>query len=217
MAELAAKGFEVAEGARVHVPSATGCTFRATLFDVAEIVTVTLDTNVLDDADVRRRVEDAAARRGLVADVCTVTVNRRERGGPRTGTEVAEPFVWDESPWGDGAWSSEETVAEMFVLDETPLGDGVLAGAADVSRFEAILRIISSGSFPRPGERAGLTAPQWRQLRDAMSLEAHAREGRDVFVTADRKGFVSHGRRETLERLCRTRIVTPDELGTGWP
>ncbi len=45
-----------------------------------------------------------------------------------------------------------------------------------------------------------------------MIFEAHIRDGRDVLVTADRRGFISDGRRERLQALGRTHIVTPQEL-----
>ena len=45
-----------------------------------------------------------------------------------------------------------------------------------------------------------------------MILQAHVREGRAVFVTTDAKGYINHGRREELEALCSTRIVTPPEI-----
>lgn len=45
-----------------------------------------------------------------------------------------------------------------------------------------------------------------------MIFEAHVRAKQHVLVTADAKGFIKDGRRERLEALGRTRIVTPDEL-----
>jgi len=51
-----------------------------------------------------------------------------------------------------------------------------------------------------------------RQVRDAMALSDHVREGRDVFITTDAKAFINHGRREKLEALCSTRIMTPEEF-----
>ena len=46
------------------------------------------------------------------------------------------------------------------------------------------------------------------QLSDARILEAHVRDGRDVFVTDDEKDFIHDGRRERLEAELRTRILT---------
>lgn len=179
-------------------------------------VTITVDTNMLDEAPIAR-LRAAAAASGLVVDIRTVTVNKRERGDFGALSSFRESAVWDESRWGEGAWGDDQTVRELLVLDESALGDGVLATSANLRRFETVLRIVSNGSFPPPGSRSELTRPQRRQLRDAMTLEAHAREGRDLFVTADARGFVKHGRREVLERLCSTRIITPDEIGACWP
>lgn len=95
------------------------------------------------------------------------------------------------------------------------LDHAVLVSDTDTSRLEAILGIVSNGSFPPPGGRENLSNGQRRQLRDAMILEAHARESRDIFVTEDRKGFIANGKRGRLENLCRTRICTLDELEAG--
>jgi hypothetical protein len=45
-----------------------------------------------------------------------------------------------------------------------------------------------------------------------MIFEAHVRNRRDFFVTDDRRAFVNHGRRESLEAEFSTRILTPDEF-----
>ena len=84
--------------------------------------------------------------------------------------------------------------------------------------FDAILAIVGSGSFP-PGQRENLTVGQRRQLRDAMILEAHAREGRDVLVTDDVRGFVGKDgeKRRKLEALCQTRVMTVYEFCTEAP
>jgi hypothetical protein len=99
---------------------------------------------------------------------------------------------------------------ESLALDESPLNRAALG--ENMTIFEIALRVISAGSFPPPGSRGTLTKGQRRQLRDAMIFEAHARAHRHVLVTADVKGFVNEGRREKLEALARTRIVTPEQL-----
>jgi hypothetical protein len=180
---------------------------------MAPIVRVTVDTNVLDAAAIER-IERAAARSGVSVEIQTVTVNKRERGKSPLPT-VAETAVWDESHWGHALWGAAPT-PELFSLDETPLGSGVLSAQEQPSLLEEILRVVSNGSFPRPGQRESLSAPQKRQLRDAMTLEAHTRHARDVFITNDRRGFINHGRRETLERLCETKIATLDEVDALW-
>jgi hypothetical protein len=45
-----------------------------------------------------------------------------------------------------------------------------------------------------------------------MILCAHVRQGRDIFVTNDRKGFIDHGRRESLQAAFETRIMTEAEF-----
>jgi hypothetical protein len=45
-----------------------------------------------------------------------------------------------------------------------------------------------------------------------MTFEAHCRQRRHLFVSDDKRAFISHGRREGLELLGRTRILTSDEF-----
>jgi hypothetical protein len=102
--------------------------------------------------------------------------------------EVPETFVWDESRWGRAVWGS----------------------AQGASRLQAVLDVISGGTFPR--DRSNLTSGNRRQLRDAMILEAHLRARRDIFVTEDRRAFVHRGRREQLQSSFGTRIMTKSEF-----
>lgn len=101
---------------------------------------------------------------------------------------VPELAVWDESPWDVARWADE------------PSND----------RLEKILAIVSNGGFPK--NRSQLTEGQLHQLRDAMVLEAHVAAERAVFVTGDAKAFIRNGRREQLQSLLNTRIVSPSEF-----
>lgn len=169
---------------------------------------VTLDTNVLDAAEV------ASLQLGLEipCQFAAVTVSMRERGEANNLSiaSVPETLVWGESRWGEAVWGGP--IPELLVLDESPLGSGVVAGDQEVDVLEAALRIISNGSFSPPGRREDLSPGARRQLRDAMVFEAHVRQRRHVLVTGDTRGFVNGGRREALERLGRTRILTPAEF-----
>jgi hypothetical protein len=124
---------------------------------------------------------------------------------------VQETGVWNESLWGEAVWGPSPPVYETLTLDESRLGMAVLGGDESPSRFEAILAIIGDGSFPRRGEREELTDGQRRQLRDAMILEAHTRNGRDVLVSNDVKAF-GREKRSKLEAVCHTKIRTVDEF-----
>lgn len=129
------------------------------------------------------------------------------------GRAIVEIGVWGESRWGSFVWSSE-SVPETLTLGESRLGAAALGSAKSPARFEAILAIIGSGSFPKSGQRDSITHGQRKQLRDAMILEAHARERRDVLVTNDRRAFIGpdYGKRAMLEDLCATKIRTVDEF-----
>ncbi len=108
-----------------------------------------------------------------------------------------------------------DLLTELGVWDETHCDTPcVFASEQDARLYEAILLVVSSGGFPKSGERANLSKGLRNHLRDALILEAHVRHGRHVFVTADRRAFIHYGHREVLQDLCRTVIVEPSELGT---
>jgi hypothetical protein len=156
---------------------------------------VTVDTNVFSEAKMARM---SRAADGLDIDLVPTTVSLRER--PLEASDprwiVRETAVWNEARWGEAVWGGP--------ISET-------LGESD-SRFEAILLIISNGSFPKPGQRDDLSKGERRQLRDALILEAHARENRDVLVSDDARAFIHDGRRERLEQLCKTRVMTVEEF-----
>lgn len=177
-----------------------------------ERLRVTLDTNVLAP-DELSGIEEST--RGLPIELAYVTVSVRELEGsgislPLGQDVVFETGVWGESRYGECVWGGP--IGETFVLDESRLNEGILAADDDV--LESILWIISSGSFPAPRARGNLTAGERRQLRDAMILEAHWRERRDILLTDDAKAFMGKdgSRRKELERLCSTRIMNASEF-----
>lgn len=154
---------------------------------------VTLDTGVLDD--VYDQIARAASALPIDVEFVTVTVADRERGAHESRPEVG-------------------TIYETLVLDVSPFGSAVLASDASAALFEQIRAIVSSGSYQTVVD--GEISDGHRSItRDVMILEAHVREGRDVFVTTDRKAFINHERRQKLEALCSTRIMTPEEF-VGW-
>jgi len=154
------------------------------------VKTVTIDTNLLPADD----LIEIARQKGI--NVAVVSVTKREMGynDPRHNVaglgEMMETAVWGESMWGNSVWGGE----------------------ADGHCFESVLQIISNGSFPKLGDRDHLTDGQRRQMRDAMILCAHARDGREMFVTEDRKAFIDNGRRSALEALLKTSILTRVEF-----
>jgi hypothetical protein len=170
---------------------------------------VTVDTNQFDTT----RIERIRTAIRVPFELACISVTTRERSEMALIGDllsIPESIVWGESRWGEGVWGSP--IPELLLLDESHLGHAVHGEDGHVSVFETALRVISAGSFPPPGSRESLTAGQRRQLRDAMIFEAHTRARRHVLVTADAKGFINDGRRETLEALGRTRILTPHEL-----
>jgi len=173
------------------------------------VLRVTVDTNILSRQ--MERLHEAVE--GLDVEIAQTTVTLREIGvtKPLDEEAVQETMVWNESPWGESVWGPSPPLYETLTLGESRLGMAVLGGDELLGRFEAVLGIIGSGSFPKRGERDDLTDTQRRQLRDAMILEAHARDGRDVLVSNDVTAFGGAGRSK-LEALCHTKIRTLDEF-----
>lgn len=164
-------------------------------------LTLTLDSNVVEDSNLLEAAREAGA------EVAVVTVTERELGSSSYGVHIlplariAEPGVWGEGTWGSGTWGGGDAVC---FLDSD--GSSVTAHP-----LEAILSVISNGSFPPQGQRDSLSRKQRNQLRDAMILCAHLQHRRSLFVTGDLKAFVSHGRREMFEQRFSCRIMTAAE------
>lgn len=157
-----------------------------------EALRVTLDTGVLDL--IYQDVEAAAQALPIDVDFAIISVTDRERGQHESRPKDVP------------------TIMETFVLGESLLGGAVLGSEAGARLYEQIRAIISSGSFNPPERDEYAHDGERRQVRDAMALSDHVRERRDVFITTDARAFINHGRREELEALCSTRIMTPDEF-----
>ena len=171
-----------------------------------------MDTNVVNEEELSR-LKAACADRDVEIAYTTVT-NREQEGSsvPSDRANVMETFVWDESAWDRAVWGGPP-IPETAVVGEWRLGEAVLGDEEAQSQLEAILAIINGDrEFPPPGDRDVMTREQRRRFRDAMILEAHTREGRDIFVTNDIRDFIRGGRQERLERLYSTRIMTVEQF-----
>jgi len=157
-----------------------------------KINSVTLDTNVFPAEGLINR----AKRAGMIVGV--ISVSRREVEGSSLEDEVGalectlETAVWGESRWGHALWG----------------------GSGDNERLENMLALVSNGSFPPRGQRENLSNGQRRQLRDAMILFAHIREGRDLLVTNDKAAFIVDSRRAAIETAYKIKIMTANEFET---
>lgn len=176
-------------------------------------ITITLDTSVVNrnqqgEIDIQE-ITDAA--KGLNINIAKTSVANREQGvDPGDQEDVLETAVWNESVWGQARWGGP--LPETFVLNESLLDQAVLADSGDM--LEAILKVSTNGSFPASGKRNNLTETQKHQLRDAMTLEAHVREGRDIFVSDDTKAIGKPGSelRSKLQAMCQTKLMTKVEF-----
>ena len=101
---------------------------------------------------------------------------------------------------------------ESGVWDDSACDKAGFGCEGESEELEAILKIISNGSFPKPGARDNLTAPERTQLRDAMIFCAHVRAHRDIFVTNDTTAFIKHGRKSRFEIRYATRLMTRAEF-----
>ena len=108
--------------------------------------------------------------------------------------------------------NSEGSIPEAGIYGESQFDSAIFASDADSACVEQVLKIISSGAFPLPGARDELPEGQRHQLRDALIFCGCVRDGFELFVTTDKKGFINSGRRERLESDYKTRIMTPEEF-----
>ena len=150
---------------------------------------ITLDATVLDTD----KKEITTTARSLGHDVGVITATARER----KRKDITDNL---------------ENISEILVLDESPLCVGALASDDDANIFEDVLCVVSHGAFSKKGSRDNLSKGEKHQLRDALAFASHVREGRDVFVTDDRKGFIRHGRRDILQSKYKTTIMTTREF-----
>ena len=118
--------------------------------------------------------------------------------------------VCGQSDWGRFKWGGR--VPESAVLGEWRAGEAAAGSKESRPILEQILEIVGSRGFPPVGARDELSIGNRRHLRDAMILEAHTRDGRDVLVTENTKDFIKGDRREVLQQLCRTQIMTVTEF-----
>jgi hypothetical protein len=156
------------------------------------MVTVTFDTNLVDDEQLLSAAHDA-------------------------GFTVAHTSVTDREISGSGIRAVGGRRAQLFetgIVGESVVGAFVPGGDDQAVNLEQVLKIISSGSFPIRAKRQHLSDGERRQLRDAMILCTHIRERRDIFVTNDQRGFISHGHREALQQQFGIQILTRDEFLT---
>ena len=152
-------------------------------------ITATLDSNV----DCATEIIRLAATKGV--DVAVGSVTGRERTTPTFDPGLAEASL----------------LPETAVFDEGLFDQALWGDSSSTECFEAVLKIISSGSFPKASKRSQLTHGQHTQLRDAIAFCAHVRAKRDIFVTND-GDFLNGGRREVLESQFLTRLLTKEEF-----
>lgn len=148
---------------------------------------VTIDTNVLPFNNLDKLINDKHI------EVAYVSVTEREARDSLIENQLKD---------------IGNKIFEVGVFGESEYGNAVYGGKNN--KLKMILEIISSSSFPK--NRNELSQNQRKQLRDAMILEAHSRRKRDVFVTNDKKVFIKHGRKEELEKLLKTLILTKEQF-----
>jgi hypothetical protein len=151
-------------------------------------IRVTFDTNVLPITDIPAEL----SRFDL--ELAVVTVTDRELKNTRRADGLREIAVM---------------IPETLILSEAPLGQTVLGSKESAERLPAILQILSNGAWPFPEP---LSRRQRNLLRDALILEAHIREARDVLVSNDERAFIRYGRRAQLQSTFGTRILSRSEF-----
>ena len=104
-------------------------------------------------------------------------------------------------------------IHEYALLDEARFGQSRFHGKESSMVLQDILYIISNGSFPE--DRRNLSDGHRRMLRDAIILQTHITDRRDIFITDDKRGFIKGGLRQRLENKFNTRILTREEFIKG--
>jgi hypothetical protein len=100
---------------------------------------VTVDTNVFPIEEIERLSADRDV------ELFRVTVADREL----EGTSITMP-------------STVSQTAESFVIGESRIGEGAIASEVGPLIFEQVLEVISSGSFPKQGNRRAAKATEGR-------------------------------------------------------
>ena len=149
---------------------------------------ITLDTNILPADD----LVDACRVRGW--DIAVTSVSRREIEGTSYIVQLM----------------SLGEIMEVAVHGEIRYGEGLYGSDRSGEQLELILKIVSDSSFPK--DRRILSAGHRRQFRDALIFEAHTRNRRDIFVSNDHRAFITRGRRNALQQMFGTQIMTKTEF-----
>lgn len=160
---------------------------------------VTIDTNILGKK-LAHQLEMAIFSKPI--DLAYTSVTGREVKDTDIevkGNEILETGVWDESLWDHTVWAGDSPADSSSLY---------------ITKLDQLLLILSNGGFPKSGNRENLTKGQKNMLRDAMILEVHWREKRDVLVSNDLKAYIGkdESRRVSLEKLCTTKILTFEEF-----
>lgn len=176
-----------------------------------KVLKITVDTNIIIDHQ-HGKFDLVALSKRHSLDIVVVTVTERELKS-KVVDIIALRRLDEAAKFGEPR--SVDTISETFVLGESALGKGSLGGQTSVDSLETILKILTDGSFPKRGRRQSLNRGERNQLRDAMILEAHIREKRDLFVSNDRRAFignVNNEKRRQLEQLFSIQIMRMDEF-----
>ena len=102
------------------------------------------------------------------------------------------------------------SVPEYALFGEARFGRARFHGKESSKILQDILSIISNGSFPQ--DRRNLSQGQRRMLRDAIILQTHVTDKRDIFITNDKRAFIKNGLRQKLENNFNIAILTREEF-----
>ncbi len=104
-------------------------------------------------------------------------------------------------------------IPEMAIPGQmTYLAKGIPPTGNQIYQFEQVVKIISNGSISNPRFIDNFSPGQKRIILDAKTFCSHVIAGRDCFVTKDKKAFIDRGRRDKLEQLASTKILSSEEF-----
>ncbi len=149
---------------------------------------ITIDTNIITD----NTVIEICDKKGY--EYTCISVTNREVEGTSFEEELKHI----------------PSTPEYAVIGESRFGCARYHGQESSGVLREILDIISNGSFPKKGD--SLSKGYRNMLRDAIILQTHITDKRDIFITNDQRGFIKNDLREKLESKFDIEILTAEEF-----
>lgn len=173
---------------------------------------VTVDTNLYQDPELI-----AIGRALPYIHLYATKVTEGEVGKEVVMGYHQESIMYGEAMWGEVNFQPNRAIPSVFTLDVSLLdGEDTLAGDdLPDDLMKKIFAISTNGSFQYPRDIHSVIKAQQNQYNDALILAAHCNRKHTILVSNDLKFFGrdhEDERRNRLEVLCKTRIMSAEEF-----